>query len=232
MKHYTRIVWVITLGFTAALTCLAVAAGDDADNDAPDTSAESDAVQCANLIYAGTRSSVCFSDKFLTLLARDTTINTARKFKPVKAADAEIFQFPFVVMTGEGAFTLTEDERDNLKRYLERGGFLLASAGCSSEPWDTSFRREIKTIYPERKLEVIPADSDVFHTVYEITSLKTKGAEATLQGLTIGGKIVMIYSSDGLNDTSTMHGCCCCGGNEIVNAAKVNANVLAYSLLQ
>jgi hypothetical protein len=68
--------------------------------------------------------------------------------------------------------------------------------------------------------------------VYEITSLKTKGPEAKLSGLSLGGKLVVIYSSDGLNDTSTMHGCCCCGGNEIANAAKVNANVLAYALLQ
>ena len=231
MKHRTHLYWIIGLALSTALTCFAVANNNE-DDAAPDPAAEGDAVQCANLIYAGTRSSVCFSDKFLSLLARDTTINTARKFKPVKAADAEIFQFPFVVMTGEGAFTLTEDERDNLKRYLERGGFLLASAGCSSEPWDTSFRREVQAIFPERELETIQSDSDVFRTVYEISSLKTKGAEATLKGMTIGGKIVMIYSSDGLNDTSTMHGCCCCGGNEIVNAAKVNANVLAYALLQ
>ncbi len=232
MKPQTRIIWLIALSLTVAMTCLAVAADGDDDQATPDSSAEGDAVQCANLIYAGTRSSVCFSDKFLTMLARDTTINTARKFKPVKAADAEIFQFPFVVMTGEGAFTLTDQERDNLKRYLERGGFILASAGCSSKPWDTSFRREMLSIFPGRELEKIESDSDVFRTVYEISSLKTKGAEATLMGLTLGGKIVLIYSSDGLNDTSTMHGCCCCGGNEIVNASKINANILAYALLQ
>jgi hypothetical protein len=207
------------------------AIGQDPGSE-PEPASEGDAVQCANLIYAGTRSSVCFSDEFLSMLARDTTINTARKFKPVKAADSELFGYPFVVMTGEGAFTLTDGERDNLRRYLERGGFLLASAGCSSQPWDTSFRRELKTIFPERELEDISMDSEVFRTVYEITSLKTKGPEAKLSGLSLGGKLVVIYSSDGLNDTSTMHGCCCCGGNEIANAAKVNANVLAYALLQ
>jgi hypothetical protein len=29
-----------------------------------------------------------------------------------------------------------------------------------------------------------------------------------------------------------MHGWLCCGGNEIVNSQKVNANILAYALLQ
>jgi hypothetical protein len=193
-----------------------------------------DAVACANLIYAGTRSSVCFSDKFLTAVARDTTINTARKFKAVKLADKEIFQFPFCVMTGEGSFALTEAERVNLRRYLERGGFLLASAGCSSRQWDESFRREMRIIFQDRQLEAIPESHEIFHTIYEIKSLGAThgGPPPKLEGLSIGGKVVIIYSSDGLNDTSTMHGCCCCGGNEIGDAQRVNANILAYALLQ
>jgi hypothetical protein len=193
-----------------------------------------DAVACANLIYAGTRSSVCFSDKFLTTVARDTTISTARKFKAVKLSDKEVFQFPFAVMTGEGSFAMTDEERVNLRRYLERGGFLLASAGCSSQQWDESFRREIKTIFPDAALEAIPFTHEIFHTIYDIKTLRAThgGPEPKIEGLSIGGKIVLVYSSDGLNDTSTMYGCCCCGGNEIGNAQQMNANILAYALLQ
>ena len=92
----------------------------------------SDAVECANVIYAGTKSSVCFSEEFLSAVASETSISTSRKFRPVKLGERELFRFPFAVMTGEGTFALTEDERRNLKQYLEKGGFLLASAGCSS----------------------------------------------------------------------------------------------------
>ena len=191
-----------------------------------------DAVECANLIYAGTKSSVCFSEEFLAAVARDTTINTSRKFRPVKLDSDEIFRYPFAVMTGEGGFALTEQERRNLGRYLERGGFLLASAGCSSRQWDDSFRREISTVFPRIELKTVPMTHDIFHTVYEVKNLDTKGEPAKLEGLTLGGKIVLIYSPDGLNDTSTLHGCCCCGGNEIKNSQKVNANILAYALLQ
>ena len=191
-----------------------------------------DAVAVANLIYAGTKSSVCFSERFLSVVARDSTINTARKFKPVKLADRELFQYPFAIMTGEGSFTLTEPERANMRRYLERGGFLLASAGCSSSLWDKSFRREFDVIFPDEKLEPIPMDHEIFRTIYTIKKLKTRGSEAKLEGLTLNGKIVLVYTSDGLNDTHTMHGCCCCGGNEIANSQQVNANILAYALLQ
>ena len=37
-----------------------------------------------------------------------------------------------VIMTGEGEFALTDIERENLRQYIQGGGFLLASAGCSS----------------------------------------------------------------------------------------------------
>ena len=192
-----------------------------------------DAVECANLIYAGTKSSVCFSEEFLSAVASETRVNTARKFKPVKLGEREVFHFPFAVMTGEGAFSLNDDERRNLKLYLEKGGFLLASAGCSSKEWSDSFTREMETIFPDRKLGDVPMAHPVFRTVFNVQRLDmSHGGEAKLQGLTIGGKIVLIFSADGLNDTATMHGCCCCGGNEIKNSQKVNANILVYALLQ
>jgi len=196
------------------------------------TDSAGDVIECANLIYAGTKSSVCFSEEFLTAVAADTSIKTSRKFKPVKLAEAEVFHYPFVVMTGEGAFTLTDEERKNLKAYLEKGGFLLASAGCSSKEWCSSFEREMQQIFPERKIEPLAKEHPVFHTVHDIARLQTKAADAQLRGLSIGGKTVVIYSPDGLNDTGTMHGCCCCGGNEIQNSRQVNANILAYALLQ
>lgn len=192
-----------------------------------------DTVECANLIYAGTKSSVCFSEEFLSTVASETSINTSRKFKPVKLAGQEMFRFPFAVMTGEGAFTLTETERNNLKQYLEKGGFLLASAGCSSAEWSDSFKHEIATIFPDLKLAEVPMSHPIFHTIFDVPQLDmSHGGVAKLYGLTLNGKIVLIFSPDGLNDTGTMHGCCCCGGNEIKDSQKVNSNILAYALLQ
>src|SRR4051794_1572320 len=92
-------------------------------------------VQVANLIYAGTKSSKCFSDNFLVQAEKDSTISTSRRFHSVKLGSDELFEFPMVIMTGEGDFELTDGERQNLRRFIERGGFLLASAGCSSPEW-------------------------------------------------------------------------------------------------
>jgi hypothetical protein len=190
-------------------------------------------IQCANLIYGENHTSRCFSDEFLTTMQKETTIGTERRFKTVKLESGELFKYPFVVITGEQDFRFTARDRENLKKYLESGGFLLASAGCSNKNWDESFRREIKTIFGDNKMEKIPMDHPVFRTVFKVEKLNlTHGGEpARLEGLTINDKLVMIYSPHGLNDTAHTEGCCCCGGNEIANSMEVNVNILVYALL-
>lgn len=189
-------------------------------------------VQVANLVYAGVRSSHCFSDHFLVKAAKESTIASSRRFHTVKLQSDEIFAFPLVIMTGEGAFQLADAERDNLRRYIERGGFLLASAGCSSEEWDRAFRREMAKIFPDHPLQPLGMDHPVFHTVYEIPKLEVHhGAPRPLEGIHVGRWLGVLYSRDGLNDTPHTRGCCCCGGNELSNAVQINVNVLAYTLL-
>jgi hypothetical protein len=204
----------------------------DALMDAP-TDSGPGVVQCANLIYGQDKSSVCFAEEFLALLQRDTSIRTNRRFYAVKSDSVELYQYPFAIMTGEGSFTLTAAQRNNLRNYLQRGGFLLASPGCSSSQWDASFRAEVQAIFPNMELKRIPMTHPIFHTVYDIDRLDTthSGGDAYLEGLEIDGKIVLIYSHEGLNDTANSGpGCCCCGGNEVQNSRQVNANLLAYAL--
>lgn len=190
-----------------------------------------ESIQCANLIYAGSKSSVCFSDKYLDTVRRQTTIKVEDKFKTEKLGTDKLFNYPFSVMTGEGSFSLQEQERKNLVAYLERGGFLLASAGCSSRDWDSAFRKEIKQIFPDHELKELDMDHPVFRTVFEIQEIKLKkGGQARLEGLEIDGKIVLVYSSEGLNDTGNVEGCCCCGGNEVKNCHEINVNIFAYAL--
>ena len=190
-------------------------------------------VECANLIYAGIKTSKCFSDEFLSAVQQQTAIATERRFKSVKLAGDEIFQYPFVVITGENEFTLPAGERKNLKGYLEHGGFLLASAGCSSKEWDESFRREMRTLFPDAPLRKISFSHPLFRTVKTLETLQLKhDGTAELEGLELNGKIVVVYSSHGLNDTAHTEGCCCCGGNEILNSLDMNVNILVYALMQ
>jgi hypothetical protein len=72
----------------------------------------------------------------------------------------------------------------------------------------------------------------LFQTLYNVKRINLKnGGTTLLEGLEIDGRIVLIYSSEGLNDTADVRGCCCCGGNEVKNAKEINANILTYALM-
>jgi hypothetical protein len=200
--------------------------------DPKQTGGEPDSVvQVANLVYAGVKSSQCFADHFLIAAEKETTISTSRRFHAVKLGSEEIYGYPLLIMTGEGEFQLPDAERESLRKFVERGGFLLASAGCSSQEWDGSFRREMAAVFPEHPLESLSMEHAVFHTVKDITKLEAKhGQPRPLEGISMEGRLGVLYSQDGLNDTKHTQGCCCCGGNEITNAIDVNVNILAYAL--
>ncbi len=189
-------------------------------------------LQCGNLIYAVNKSSVCFADRFLTEVASRTNLRVNTKFCPVRLDSEAQFDYPFCVMSGNESFSLTQKERQQLRKYLTQGGFLLASPGCSDEKWDKSFRQEIKACFPEFPLKVIPMTHPIFSIVNPIPRLREKqGKTVSLEGLEINGRLVLVYSKEGLNDVQHASGCCCCGGNEIQNPVQVNVNVFTYAVL-
>jgi len=215
-----------------ALFIASLATGETraAEEKAPDE----DAVRCANLIYSENKTSVCFSDAFLQQAERDTNLVTEKKFTPTRLDSDKLFDFPFAVMTGEGSFELTPEQRINLRSYLTAGGFMIASAGCSSMSWADAFRREVKRVFPDRPPVKLDAEHPIFSTVYDVTSsrFRTGGARLPhLEALEVDGRVVLVFSPDGLNDSASEGGdCCCCGGNEVKSAKKLNVNILSYAL--
>ena len=189
-------------------------------------------LQCGNLIYAGNKSSVCFADSFLEEVSNQTNLRVNPSFCSVRLDADALFDFPFCVMSGNETFSFTQKERDNLRKYLTQGGFLLVSPGCSDDKWDKAFRQEIKTCLPEYALKPIPMSHPIFSIVNHLTRLTEKhGREVYIEGLEINGRLVMVYSKEGLNDVQHASGCCCCGGNEISYPSLVNVNVFTYAVL-
>jgi hypothetical protein len=187
-----------------------------------------------NVVYAGDKTSVCFSDRFLTTVETEGGIPTEKRFRIVHLASrAELDAVPFVIMNGQEAFTLTGDERVNLKRWLDGGGFLLASAGCSSQPWQASFRSEMRELFGAEALREVPRDHALFRTLFTITDFSlSHGGSARFEGVERDGRLTVLFSPEGLNDTAHTQGCCCCGGNEVRQAEEIVADALAYALVE
>jgi len=205
------------------------AQADDLD---PVALAEACKLRCGALKFAGGQTTVCFADYFLSEVAKKTTLKVHTKYTPVTLGTDQLFETPFCVWSGNETFTLSQKERDNLRNYLEGGGFIVASPGCSDSKWDRSFRREMATIFSDIQMEKIPMTHEIFRTVYEIKELRNKSKKTVLlEGLTINGRLAMVYSPDGLNDAGRAKGCCCCGGNEVREAVQANVNIFTYALL-
>ncbi|MEM9415746.1 MAG: DUF4159 domain-containing protein [Planctomycetota bacterium] len=192
-----------------------------------------DGIAVANLVYAEGRSGVCFADQFLTTYARETGQQVERTFVSVQLGEDALFDHPFVVLSGEKTFTLSQGEKDNLKAYIDRGGFVLASAGCSNRAWAESFLAVMHELYGEDVLTPLDTTHPILNTLYDIDTIEVRRATggSALYGLEVDGRVRVVFTPIGLNDTANAGGgCCCCGGSEIRNARLINANILAYAL--
>jgi hypothetical protein len=223
--------WGVWLAMAAA-GLLALPSRGQEDTPLAPVHSDLKVLQCGNLIYAGNKSSVCFADNFLSDVSKQTSLKVNQKFCPVRLDADAVFDFPFCVMSGHENFSLTAKEREQLRKFLLQGGFLLASPGCSDAKWDRSFRQEIKVCFPEYALQKIPMTHPIFSTVNPIAELREKqGKQVYLEGLEINGRLVLAYSPEGLNDVAHASGCCCCGGNEVRDPARVNVNIFTYAVL-
>jgi len=228
MMRSIRFGWIWLI---CAATVTAVLGANDIN--ARDNQAPEGLVRIGMLVYGNGKTGVCFSSRFLSDVARQTSIRTKRRFETVDLIDPVLFEYPLMVMSGTGDFELSQSEKENLSAYLHRGGFLLASAGCSNRPWAVSFEQLIEELFPQGGLQPLALSHPIFQSLFRIDRLPTRkgGNRAALFGMTINGRLSVLYSPMGLNDTSRAGGgCCCCGGSELRNASAINANVLVYVL--
>lgn len=207
----------------------------DAPRDREEQSDQKDdsEVVVGRLTYDKGKTAVCFADQFLATYARETQQNVRRGYTDVNLDSPDLFEHPFVLFSGQETFTLSEAEQNNLRKYIERGGFVLASAGCSNAAWAGAFEKSIEQLFGEDALTPLGTDHALFHTVYDIDHIdvRREGVTDPVLGLVRDGRVRLVYSPLGLNDTSNAGGdCCCCGGSEIKNARLINVNALGYAL--
>jgi hypothetical protein len=92
----------------------------------------------------------------------DTNIN--ENIQTVEVGSTDIFQYPFLHMTGHGNVFFSEDDAENLRKYLISGGFLHIDDNYGMEPYIT---KELKKVFPYNELKEIPKDHKIFNAAYE-----------------------------------------------------------------
>lgn len=93
-----------------------------------------------------------------------TNVETASKQSVIQLADKDLYLYPFVYMTGHGNVVFTDEEVKALRSYLIQGGFLWANDDYGM---DKSFRREMKRVFPGKKLVELPFEHELYHCYYD-----------------------------------------------------------------
>lgn len=83
--------------------------------------------------------------------------------KTVETGSVELFQYPFVHMTGHGNVFFTPEDVTNLRNYLLSGGFLHIDDNYGM---DKFLRPELKKIFPDKELVELPANHPLFSYHY------------------------------------------------------------------
>lgn len=114
----------------------------------------------------------------------------------VDASSNELFNYPFIHMTGHGNVVFSVQEAENIRKYLIGGGFLHIDDNYGM---DKFIRPEMKKIFPELKLVEIPFNHPVYHQKYNFNNGLPKvheheGKPAQGFGYVYEGKLVLFYS--------------------------------------
>ncbi len=161
------------------------------------------------------------------------TINTKIKAKPatVSPDSPDLFNYPFIHMTGHGNVVFSNSEVKNLQDYLNSGGFLHIDDNYGMDQY---IRKEIKKLFPNNPLTEIPSSHIIFQKPNLFSSGLPKihehdGKRAQAFGIFIKNRLVLLYTyetdlGDGWEDAEV--------NNDPIEvrqkALKMGANIINY----
>jgi hypothetical protein len=166
------------------------------------------------------------------LVARTSTIQVQEE-KHLRLADEGLFETPFLFMNGHNDFVLSEPEKENLRRYFSRGGFVMASGCCTNPAFPAAWRREFGKIFPGEAVKKIPYDHLIYRSFYKLEKIHSANGDRDIEieGLFYQGDLVAVMAEDGLCCSFNMGNECNRGrGISTDDAKKLALNIAVYSL--
>ena len=125
-------------------------------------------------------------------------VDTAILEKPetVSPNNVDLFNFPFIHMTGHGNVFFTNDEAQNLRDYLLSGGFLHIDDNYGMDEY---LRKELVKIFPNTELKELPANHPIFNCHFKFPEGLPKihehdNSRPQAFGITIEGRLVLLYT--------------------------------------
>jgi Domain of unknown function (DUF4159) len=105
--------------------------------------------------------------QFLMALRRLTRTNARSTEQVVDLDSDEIFNYPWVYAVQVENWSFTEPEAKRLHDYLLKGGFLMVDDFHGTAEWE-SFLTGMRMVFPERPIEDLSNDDEIFHVLYDL----------------------------------------------------------------
>jgi len=124
-------------------------------------------------------------------------IRLHQRYDDVQIGSRDIFNYPFLFATGHGNISLNNSEMDNLRRYLESGGFLMVDDDYGMDEY---VRPLLNRIFPDEELIELPADHPVYNAVYPFSEGRPPkvhehdGKQPQAFALFRNGRMVLLYT--------------------------------------
>ncbi len=187
------------VGRTAGLIILLVASLPSASPPVRQSAQRSATLTIGRLHYDGGGDWYAGPSKLANLLAtirRRTGLPVAERERVVTLASPDLWDVPYLYVTGHGNLRFSDEEVRILRRWLEQGGFLHADDDYGMDP---SFRREIARVFPDHPLVEVPLSHPIYHVVYDFPRGIPKihehdGLPAQGFGIFLGDRLVVYYS--------------------------------------
>jgi hypothetical protein len=155
-------------------------------------------------------------ENLIDAVARYTTIDVAPTGVTVKLDSNALFDYPFVWMTGHLPVRLTDQERRNLKQYVERGGFIMLddhnhdTRGHFHKTVVEEIERTFGPLTPVPKTHELYSCFFVFadgppNTQHELNGYGDDTLHATLNAIMVGGRIGLLYSNKDYSSEWNFH---------------------------
>ncbi len=132
----------------------------------------------------------------LKAIRERTSLRTAAEEKVVMLAEDDLWNVPYLYMTGHGNVRFSDADLEVLRRFLQQGGFLHVDDNYGM---DESIRRELARLFPDRPLTEVPVDHPVYHLVYDFPRGVPKIHEHDKKpaqgfGIFLDGRLAIYYS--------------------------------------
>ena len=89
----------------------------------------------------------------------------------IEIMDPNLFSYPFLYALEVGrGMDLSQDEADQLREYMERGGFLVIDDFWGTRQWQ-NWAYQLSKIFPEKEPEPIPMSHPLFHSFFDIDEI-------------------------------------------------------------